>query len=224
MDIIIWLQQLNWQTVISIISLIVSVYLLWKIHLSPFKLHISFGDPTLKTYKITPDISGGKTVWHIPSIDIPITFLNTGAKVGRVLNLRMVFTSKKKGINKTSEYRESFEPRWCVHYEDYNNKKSERFKWLRESIEQEWYPFYLLQNNPVSKHVILESFRWDQFPTGNFQITLELLSDESKDWRVLAEYKFSLSKSEISWLKKGSAYSLPKKEIIKKSTITIVRV
>ncbi len=209
--------------IISIISLSISLYVIWKIHLSPFKLLVSFGDPLLKTYKITPQISGGKSTWHIPSIDIPVTFLNTGAKPGRVDNLRIVFLSVKKGVNNTSQYKEVFEPRWCVHYEDYNNKRSERFTWLRESVENEWYPFYALQNTPVAKHIILESLRWDKFPKGSFQIKLELLSDESQEWKLLAEYEFSLSESEISWLKKGSGYSLPRKKIVEKPVITINR-
>lgn len=208
---------------ISAISLLISLYVIWKIHLSPFKLLISFGDPLLKTYKITPQVSGGKTIWYIPSIDIPMTFLNTGAKSGKVTDLRLTFSSLKKNINSSNHYKETFKPRWCVHYEDYNSKRSERFSWLRESVENDWYPFYLLQNSPVAKHIILESFRWDKFPKGSFQIKLEVLSDESKEWRFLEEYEFSLNDSEISWLKKGSGYSLPREKIIEKPAIMIER-
>ncbi len=208
---------------ISVISLLISFYAIWKIYLSPFKLLISFGDPLLKTYKITPQVSGGKTIWYIPSIDIPITFLNIGARPGKVVDLRLTFSSLQKNINSSNQYEETFEPRWCVHYEDYNSKRQERFSWLRESVENDWYPFYVLQNTPMPKHIILESFRWDKFPRGSFQIRFEVLTDESSKWRLLEEYEFSLDDSEISGLKKGSGYSLPKKKIIEKPAITIER-
>ena len=199
---------------ISVVSLCVSLYSLWKIHLSSFKLLISFGDPKLKAYKITPQISGGKGVWYIPSIDIPFTFINTGAKPGKVTNLRIIFSKTSKGINKTSKYEETFEARWCVHYEDYNKKRHERFMWLSESIEHEWYPFFVQPKESLTKHVILESSRWDEFPKGNFQIKLEIMSDESDEWKELEKYEFTLDKFTVSQLKKKSSFCLPCKKLL----------
>lgn len=220
MDYLVFLiQQVNWVIILPIlvssISLLISFYTLWKIHLSPFKLLISFGDPTLRTYKITPQISGGKSTWFIPSIDIPFTFINTGAKSGKVINLRMKFFSKKRGINRTSQYEEIFEARWCVKYSDYNSKHNDRFLWLKESIENEWYPFYVLKDKPENKHIILESSRWDKFPKGNFNICLELLTEESNTWKKLKNYNFDLGKFEESQLKHGSSFCLPCNDITK---------
>lgn len=218
MNILVLLQQLNWTIIlpllISLTSLAISLYTLWKIHLSPFKLLISFGEPTLKTYKITPKTSGGKSIWFIPSIHIPFTFINTGAKPGKVINLRIIFTKISKGINKTNKYEEIFEPRWCVNYGDYNKNRHDRFIWLKDSIENEWYPFFVQPKEPLTKHFILESSRWDEFPTGNFQIKLEILSDESNKWKELERYEFTIDKFTVLELKKGSSFCLPCKKVL----------
>lgn len=203
--------------IISIISLAISVYTLWKIHLSPFKLLITFGNPNLRTYKITPKTSGGKGTWYIPSVDIPFSFTNSGAKPGRVINIRIVLTPINNKSQKVKKYKEILEARWCVNYTDYNSKSSERFAWLSDSMENEWYPFYVLHDKPIVKHIIFESGRWDKFIQRDLKVKLQFKSDESSKWIVLKTYEFRMGKFEISELKNGSSFVLQNKKISSES-------
>jgi len=55
-------------TIISIVALILSAIALWQTHFAKFKVVCAVGNIHYKTYPFKHD----KTIWYIPSIDIPI--------------------------------------------------------------------------------------------------------------------------------------------------------
>lgn len=72
---------------ISLIALVLSAMAFWKTHLAPFRLVATFGNLRLRIYPIKRD----KNRWFIASVDLPLTLVNAGARVGKLLDLRIIF-------------------------------------------------------------------------------------------------------------------------------------
>lgn len=196
--------------IISLVALVVSCVSLWLLHLSPFKINISFDAPTLSLYTITPDISGddnGQT-WWIPSFDIGITISNIGSRQGYVHDIRIVASI----ISQRAEKKFYFYPKWIVDYSIFNQCHTERFKWLKKAIIRGWYPMHLSSKNEIEYHLILEGERLDHKESGMLKFELQIASSEKKGWQIIEDFELFISEEDYDT---KSSYSPMSKKIEK---------
>lgn len=172
--------DIQWITIaISILALILSLISLWKSYLAPFKLKVAHDAPTFALYKITSEISGDfENIWWIPSFDIGFTFHNLGIRSGELTDIRLL--TKLKSSDSEKKY--TFYAKWIVDYAKFQQNRTDRFKWIEDSIKQDWYPLIFAGNEQKSFHIIFEGFRWDEKFTGILNIYLEIFSSQKKKW------------------------------------------
>jgi hypothetical protein len=197
--------------VVSIFALAISLFSLWRTFLAPFNLNITIGSPTFRLYEIEPETSGVDKIWWIPSVDIPVSFVNSGAKPGKIFDARLIFRSKE--VQKLTE--EFFYPVWIVEYPKFSPCGSDRFRWIKEAIESEWYPLVLLPNQTVAKHLVLESPRWDHLLPGNFEIDFDIYSDYKSKWLTYQTFELRMDDWTLKELEKGCSFSLTEPSLAK---------
>ncbi len=168
--------------IFSAVAILVSLISLWIGHFSPFRLRVTHDAPTFAVYKITPDISGGKSVWWIPSIDLSFTFYNNGQRPGEVSDVRI------RMIMDDLDLKHTFYAHWVVNYPLFNAERTDRFNWIHQAVIKEWYPMMLSGNAQESVHVVLEGGRWDSRLHGSATLKLEIYSSEQNRWVEYAEY------------------------------------
>jgi hypothetical protein len=75
-----------------------------------------------------------------------------------------------------------------VRYSSFWRDRYDRFKWLDSSVQRDWYPQILPSGETRHIHLILENTRWDQKEDFVMTCRLEVLSSESREWKVCATY------------------------------------
>jgi hypothetical protein len=70
---------------ISIAAFILSSVALWQTHFAKFKLVNTVGNLQIRIYPLKHK----KEKWYLPTIDVPVSLTNEGARVGKVLGLRI---------------------------------------------------------------------------------------------------------------------------------------
>ncbi|WP_406403062.1 hypothetical protein OH805_27345 [Streptomyces sp. NBC_00879] len=165
------------QTILAIVSslaLAISLVSLWQSHLARFRPVAVAGPLKLRIAHIE---SKGET-WYLPQVDCMVTVTNAGAKIGRVLGIRMVARYPKLPIPGAQEtFRANFEVDPAL----YRKHEGNRFTWIRESQLGHPTPFVLLARSSVSKHIVFDT-RWEDPVIQEVEFTLELLTDRAKKW------------------------------------------
>lgn len=180
--------------ILSVIALTISLLSLWYGHMAPYKLKACFDSPTFSIYTITPKMSGGSSTWWIPSIDVGFTFQNLGKKVGEIKDIRL------RAILKTNQFEKKyvFYAKWIVDYVSFNKHHINRFSWIENSIQRDWYPLILMGNEQKSVHIIFEGGRLDRRMKGNMRFSLEIYSSENNEWIQLNKYQHLLTSDQFS--------------------------
>ncbi len=173
--------------IISFIAILISFIALWKTTFSKFNPVFTAGQLGFRIYPIR----NGKDKWFLPSIDLPISIANDGARPGRVVDMRIVVKFPNLPIKGNYE---NFLPHWEVDSMKFNQaEKRDRFQWLKEVVLGDWMSFIVLPKQTITKHIIFES-RWDKPVIQNDVLFIaEIITDSSKDWKNIGEWKFSLS-------------------------------
>jgi hypothetical protein len=176
--------------ILSSLALVISVLSVWINYLKPFKLKVFNDAPTFSLYKITPNISGSETgkTWWIPSFNIGFSFNNLGKQSGILHDIRLVCTQNESQTKKEIK----FYPKWIVNYSVFQKFNTERFTWIDEAVNKDWYSMILPSNSSKDIHVILEGDRWDHKFTGRFKITLEIYTSKKNEWIKLSEYDWNV--------------------------------
>lgn len=186
---------------ISVFAFILSALAFWKTHLSPFKLLTTFGLLVLRIYPI----KSGEHRWFLLSANLPLTFLNTGAKPGIIKDLRIVLTEK---IGENSGKKFILPAEWEIETKLFEHDPKDRFSWLDSVVKSYWYPTAILPSVLVSKNILFEN-RWEQRELGHFNTSLEVLVGDSEKWRKLGEWDMVLDKARWDDFEKGKSLSLP---------------
>ncbi len=186
---------------ISTLALFISLISLWKSYLAPFKLKVCHDSPTFALHKITPAISGGKSTWWIPSIDMGFTFHNLGRKSGEVTDIRMLIEIDDKKSKKNY----TFYAKWVVDYPKFQQDRTERMNWIHNSVIRDWYPLILTGEEQKSLHLILEGHRWDNKIKGELNLCLEIYSSQKKKWTECSRYNHIITREMFD---EKSCYSL----------------
>ena len=117
---------------------------------------------------------------------------------------RLIFRSEA-GQKLTKEF---FYAQWIVDYPKFNSCGSDRFRWLAEAIESDWYPLLLLPNQIIAKHIVLESPRWDHLVPRNFEIVFDIYSDYKSKWITYQTFELPMGASVLKELEKGCTFGL----------------
>ncbi|MDO9301254.1 MAG: hypothetical protein Q7T89_07720 [Anaerolineales bacterium] len=167
---------------ISIAAFVLSATALWQTHFAKFRVVCSVGNLQLQIYPFESHC--------LPSVDIPITITNTGARVGRITGMRVRVSYP--GLSSSSNY-EFFNPKWDVDYKKFYPISGKRFEWFDKAIIGEWMPFVALPKQTISKHLIFES-RWDE-PIFYDEVIfeLEIRTGTSRKWAKVARWDAFLS-------------------------------
>lgn len=173
---------------ISASALIISLFSIWINYLKPFSLRIFNDSPTFSLYKITPQMSGSETeeTWWIPSFDIGFSLNNLGKRSGIIYDIRLV--CRLNGRQTKKEFQ--FYSKWIVDYAKFQKFHTERFEWIEESVEKEWFETILPANSSKDFHLILEGDRWENKFNGTFSVVLEIFTSKKKKWVRLREYEW----------------------------------
>jgi hypothetical protein len=173
-------------TIISIVALILSIVALWQTHFAKFKIVCAVGNMQYKTYPFKHD----KDIWYIPSIDIPIAVTNIGARIGKIMGLRIRVSYQGLRTNQNFEF---FSPQWEVDYKKYYPISTKRFEWIDKAVVGDWMPFVVLPKQTVVKHLIFET-RWEE-PVLHENVTfdLEILTSTSRKWQKVAQWNASFT-------------------------------
>ena len=116
--------------------------------------------------------------------------MNEGARSGKVIGLRI--RTRYPNLPISNNY-EIFHPLCEVDYKVFEPIINQRFEWIDKAVLGEWSSFVVLPKETVTKHLVFET-RWDEpVIQENVVFELEMLTDVSKKWRKLAEWKFHLS-------------------------------
>lgn len=175
--------------IISSLAFIVSLISLWRSYLAPFHLKVSYNSPTFTLHKISPDISSGKKIWWIPSIDINFSFFNLGKRAGEIIDIRFSGNLRTEETDKTFD----FYAKWIVDFREFQQNRDSRLNWLETSIIRDYYPLILLGDEQKSFHIVFEGFRWDKKYTGNLMLSLELFSSEKSDWVEYENFELQIT-------------------------------
>lgn len=173
---------------ISMGAFLISFVSLWKTHLAPFKLEMTYGRPTFTIYKKTLENSGTeqKTTYWIPSFDVGVSFHNTGQKTGQVLCLKIIAEPR----NNSKKF--VFGSKWIVNYNSLQKHSLDRQKWSKNVIDREWYPLILSGNETKHVHVVFEMMQpkwWDKKEIiGSMDFSIKVLSSETKKWKEGKRY------------------------------------
>lgn len=176
---------------ISIISLIISAVTLYKSILSKFRAVYSVGDLNLRIYPI----KNGKRKWFIPSIDIPISFANSGANSGIIQEVRVVATYPNLPIN---DHWDIFLPKWEISSSEFNKSdKKDRFNLIDNAVISDWMSFIVLPKKVLSKHLVFET-TWEK-PVIQEKVlfTLQIKSETSAKWEEVEQWELPLN--ELVW-------------------------
>ena len=138
----------------------------------------------------------GRT-WWIPSFDMSITFYNNGKRAGQVNDIRIIanYTDSETKHSETIY----FYPKWIVDYSSFQRLRSERYKWLEESIIRERFPITVKGNDESYLHVILEADRWETKRKGEMSLTFQVHSSQHKKWKTCSDYMLSISEQMFGW-------------------------
>ncbi|MFJ2183207.1 hypothetical protein ACIOJG_21560 [Streptomyces anulatus] len=179
------------QTIIAIVSslaLVISLATLWQTHLSRFRPVTAAGPLTLRICRIE---SKGKG-WYISQVDCRFSVTNSGARVGKVLGVRMLVHYPGLPIPNAHEY---FLPHSEVDPSSFKEHAGNRFAWIDKASLGEAVPFAILPRSSVSKHVVFDK-RWDDpVIQDEIQFTLEILTDRNAKWVAVERWKQCLDGS-----------------------------
>lgn len=185
------------QTIIAIVSslaLAISLTTLWQSHLSKFRPVTAAGPLTLRICRI--ESTAGKT-WYIPQVDCRFSITNSGARVGKLLGMRMLVHYPGLPIPDAREY---FLPHSEVDPAAFKEHAGNRFAWINKASLGEAAPFVILPRASASKHVVFDT-RWDDpVIQDEIQFTLEILTDRNAEWVTVERWKHRLDGSTWSEL------------------------
>ena len=201
---------------ISIAAFILSIITLWQSHFSKFNLVNTVGNLQIRIYPLQHK----KDKWYLPTIDIPLSLTNEGARVGKVLGLRI--RAHFPDLPKPNNY-QLINPKCEVDYKKFKSMSNQSFKWMDEAIIGEWMPFVVLPKQTITKHLVFQS-RWDEVVIqDNVIFELEIYTNIKKKWLRIAQWEATLS-SEIwsSKIESMSSFVFPEEnmEQIEKSKRT----
>ncbi len=195
----------------SAIALIVSTISLWVNSLTPFSLSVTHDTPTLAIYEITPSMFGsesGKT-WWIPSFNIGFSFLNTGKRPGKILDIRIVADLAEPRSHK----RYVFYPKWLVDYSRFQKDRTKRFQWIHEAVLRDLYSLSLGGQKDAHIHLILEAERWNEKFQGEMRCRLQIMSSQKREWVDLGEYNLPITEKMFEEKSSYSPYDRKREEI-----------
>jgi hypothetical protein len=168
---------------ISITALVISLLAVWKTHFAPFSALAVAGRLRFRIYPI----KNGDERWFIPSLDVPVSVTNEGARPGVVkgLRLRLCFP----GIPIPGNH-ESITASFEIAPENSKHIDEDRFQWIDKIVVGAWMPFTVLPKATVTKHFVFEA-RWED-PVIQETVTCTLEVSESGIWRKVVSWRLVL--------------------------------
>ena len=70
----------------------------------------------------------------------------------------------------------------------FSSKRHQRFQWIEDAVEREWYPLILGPKDKQYIHIIMEGTRWDKKLPGAIKFEFEIKTSEQKDWHKIERY------------------------------------
>ncbi len=170
----------------SIAAFIISIIALWRTHFAKFRAITTSGNLQFRIYPI----KNNKIKWYLPSVDIPISITNEGARAGKVMGLRVRTSFPNLSIPKNYE---AFLPAWEIDYKKFEPISENRFEWIEKAVIASWTPFVVLPKQTITKHLIFES-KWDNpVIQDDVHFELQIITDVDKNWRSIAKWEANLS-------------------------------
>jgi hypothetical protein len=178
-----------WRTLvpiaISVLALVVALTTLWKTHLTRFRLIAASGPMTMRIHRFRSD---GES-WLLPHFVASLSFTNGGAQLGRVLDLRLIVRYPDLPIKKAYE---TFRLHGQYDRKGYDKHSSGRLKMIDEARLDDGVPFVILPKSTVTKFLLFDT-RWERpVRQNNLEVELEVLTDKSRQWRVIEAWPFSV--------------------------------
>ena len=184
---------------VALVAVLISVVSLYRSHLAPFAVVTVVGDLTLR---IDPIKYPGQS-WYIASADMPVQVVNSGARIGRILQYRLRASYPSLQIDGAYE---TFKAVWVVDARLLVAAGS-RTAWLKNAVIDLWKPFSILPKAAVEQHIVFEK-RWDDpVVTEEIVFTLQQARDGRKGWVDVGSWRLpGFDYQMFADLARGSSY------------------
>ncbi len=171
---------------ISLAALILSSIALWQTHFAKFKIVCAVGSLQYRNYPFQDD-KGNR---YVPSVDISMAVTNVGARIGKIIGLRI--RVRYQDLKNRNNF-EFLSPQWEVDYKKYFPISNKRFEWIDSAILGDWMPFIVLPKQTVTKHLVFEAEWNEPVLHDNVIFELEILTSNSRKWQKAAQWNAFLS-------------------------------
>jgi hypothetical protein len=183
---------------IALLALGASLTALWKTHFAGFAPIFTVGTCSLRIYPIKNE----NTRWFLPSLDVSLSVANSGARVGKVEDVRMSISFPDLPI---PGHYEMFYAKWEV---ERRKLSRNRFEWTDKAVVGDWMPFVILPRETITKHLVLES-RWDApVIQDKVRCAMQVRTSADSEWSKVGEWTFTLDPASWSELANvGTSFS-----------------
>jgi hypothetical protein len=156
--------------IIALASLAVAIFALWQTHLAPFRLLVTLGSLQLRMSRF----NGHYGVLLI----VPISILNTGARVGKLAGIRIRIDGASPGMINS---RYVFVTDEMVDYHNLDAVEAKRSR---------WFPMFVLAKEAMKQNLVFE-FATEVPPLADNQLSffLEVYADDDKKWTEIGGWR-----------------------------------
>jgi hypothetical protein len=192
--------------VISVVSLFIAGVALWLNKFSPAKILATNTHPFLWIHIFTPpsEKPHPKVVWfnHTPIIVIDASFINMGARPGRLCKLRMKLSnlSAEKVIFADLEIF------------DYNLKPKPGQSVADAALEADkiaWHPQIILPKERVDLGLFFKANFDTNIPKGRNIVEFQMKTQRSNRWEVIERWNFDVTEQVYEMLENHTGFVLP---------------
>ncbi len=185
---------------VALVAVLISLASLYRSQLAPFAVVTVVGYLRLRVYPI----QNGDRSWYITSADIPVEVVNSGARVGRILQYRLKVSYPSLQIDGAYE---TFRAAWVVDNRLFTAAGSDRFDWLKSAVIDDWKPFSVLPKAAVEQHIVFEK-RWDDpVVAQEIVFTLQQARDGQRGWADVGSWKlWDINDQMFADMARGASY------------------
>lgn len=176
---------MTWLTIasaaISCLALSVSAIALWRTHFSPFTVVATFGPLRVGIHRM----KNGNQSWRLPHVAISASFTNSGARLGRIMDIRITLRYVALPI---ADARETFRCHGEYDEKGYLEGHHKRFEMIKAKTG-EFLPFVILPKSTVTKFYVFDR-RWDTLVRQRaVEIDFEIRTDAGRGWTRLETWQ-----------------------------------
>jgi hypothetical protein len=172
---------------VALAAFVVSTISLWRSHFSGSRPIVLSGRLRHRIYPIKSE----RDCWYLSSFDLPVSFLNPGARPILITGVQLRLHFPKIPIPGNCE---TIPVKWEISGRAAQGISRNRFSWIKKLAPSDFMTFAVLPKQTVIKHLILES-RWEEpVVSEEIVVSLEWRISTGTQWSKGATWKMNLDR------------------------------